>query len=55
VPVLVGTIDWGRRRIGLLATIELSGDEAVDMAKIAASLANCRGRRPGLESPIRLV
>jgi 1-acyl-sn-glycerol-3-phosphate acyltransferase len=55
VPVLVGTIDWGRRRIGLLASIELAGDEAVDMAGIAAALQGCRGRRPQLASPIRLV
>lgn len=55
VPVLVGTIDWGRRRVGLLASVDLSGDEAADMVKIADSLAGCRGRRPELESPIRLI
>lgn len=55
VPVLVGTIDYGQRRIGLLAAIELSGDEAADMAKIAGCLAECRGRRPELASPIHLL
>jgi 1-acyl-sn-glycerol-3-phosphate acyltransferase len=55
VPVLVGTIDWGQRRIGLLASIELTGDEAADMALIAGCLAGCGGRRPELASPIRLI
>ncbi|MBI4997301.1 MAG: 1-acyl-sn-glycerol-3-phosphate acyltransferase [Rhodocyclales bacterium] len=55
VPVLVGTIDWSRHRIGLLASVDLSGDETADMAKIADSLAGCRGRRPELASPIRLI
>jgi 1-acyl-sn-glycerol-3-phosphate acyltransferase len=55
VPVLVGTIDYGRRRAGLLACIDLSGDEAADLAQIAAALQGCRGRRPELASPIRLL
>jgi 1-acyl-sn-glycerol-3-phosphate acyltransferase len=55
VPVLVGTIDWGRRRVGLLASIDLSGDESVDMAKIADCLVGCHGRRPEFESPIQLL
>ncbi len=55
VPVLVGTIDYGRRRTGLLASVVLSGDEAADMAKIAECLRDCRGRRPELASPIRLI
>lgn len=55
VPVLVGTIDYAQRRLGLLACVELTGDEAADMAQIAASLADCRGRRPELASPIRLT
>jgi 1-acyl-sn-glycerol-3-phosphate acyltransferase len=55
VPVLVGTIDWGQRRVGLLASIDLSGDEAADMARIADCLADSRGRRPELASPITLL
>lgn len=55
VPVLVGTLDYGRRRCGLLASIELSGDEAADMAKIADALCDCRGLRPTLASPVRLT
>jgi 1-acyl-sn-glycerol-3-phosphate acyltransferase len=55
VPVLVGTLDYGRRRLGLLASIELTGDEAADMARIADCLAGCRGLRPDRASPIRLL
>ena len=55
VPVLVGTLDYSRRRCGLLASIELSGDEAADMAKIADALRDCRGLRPALASPIVLL
>lgn len=55
VPVLVGTLDYGRRRCGLLASIDLSGDEAADMAKIADCLRDSQGLRSALASPIRLV
>jgi 1-acyl-sn-glycerol-3-phosphate acyltransferase len=55
VPVLVGAIDYSRREIGLLASITLSGDEAADMARIAACYQGRQGRRPELASPIRLI
>lgn len=55
VPVLVGTLDYGRRRLGLLGRVDLSGDERDDMAQVAALLAGSRGRRPELASPIRLL
>lgn len=55
VPVLVGTLDYGRRRLGLLASVDLTGDEAADMARITACLEGCRGLRPELASPIRLL
>lgn len=55
VPVLVGTLDYGRRRLGLLASIDLTGDEVADMARITACLEGCRGLRPELASPIRLL
>ena len=55
VPVLVGVVDYAHRRIGLLAGVTLSGDETVDMAAIANCYHDCKGRRPQLASPIRLV
>jgi 1-acyl-sn-glycerol-3-phosphate acyltransferase len=55
VPVLVGMIDYSHREIGLLASIDLSGDEAADMARIAACYQDRRGRKPELAAPIRLI
>lgn len=55
VPVVVATIDYAKKRIGLLATMELTGDEDADMARIAAHYRGCTGRRPELASPIRLL
>jgi 1-acyl-sn-glycerol-3-phosphate acyltransferase len=53
-PVILATVDYARRELGLLACLELSGDEAVDMARIAECYVGRRGLRPALESPIRL-
>jgi len=55
VPVLVGIVDYSHRRIGLVASIGLSGDHDADMAAIAACYRDCRGLRPELASPIRLI
>jgi len=55
VPVLVGIVDYSRRRIGLVASIRLSGDADADMARIADCYRDCRGLRPELASPIRLI
>jgi 1-acyl-sn-glycerol-3-phosphate acyltransferase len=55
VPVLVAVIDYARRRVGMVASIALTGDEPADMARIAECFQGCRGRRPELASPIRLI
>jgi 1-acyl-sn-glycerol-3-phosphate acyltransferase len=55
VPVLIGVIDYARCRIGLVASVVLTGDEAADMAHIAAYYRDCTGKRPELASPIRLL
>jgi 1-acyl-sn-glycerol-3-phosphate acyltransferase len=55
VPVVVATIDWSRREVGLLSSITLSGDEAADMARIAAAYDGRRGYRHENASPIRLL
>jgi 1-acyl-sn-glycerol-3-phosphate acyltransferase len=54
VPVLVGVVDYAHRRVGLVGSVILSGDEAADMAAIADCYHDCRGRRPELASPICL-
>lgn len=55
LPLLIGIIDYNRRCVGLVHCIRLSGDEAIDMAAIAACYEDCRGRRPENASPIRLL
>lgn len=55
VPLIVATIDYGRRELGLLGTLSVSGDDDADMASIAALLAGRRGRRPENAGPIRLL
>jgi 1-acyl-sn-glycerol-3-phosphate acyltransferase len=55
VPVVMATVDYGKREVGLLGTITLTGDEATDMAQIAACYAGRRGHRHAQASPIRLL
>lgn len=55
VPVLVGAIDYSRREIGLVSSLQLTGDEAADMARIAACYEGRQGFRPENASPIRLL
>ena len=53
VPVLAGTIDYGQRCIGLLATFESGEDIEADLAVLAECYRDCRGLRPELAAPIR--
>ena len=53
-PVVLATIDYARRELGLLDAVELTGDADADMARIADCYAGRRGKRPTLESPVRL-
>ena len=55
VPVILGTVDYGAREIGLLGTLTLSGDEAADIARIAAAYGGRQGKRAHLAAPIRLI
>ena len=55
VPVVMATVDYGKREVGLLATITLTGDEAADMAQIAICYEGRRGYRHAQASPIRLL
>jgi len=52
VPLGCAFIDYPRREIGILDYLELSGDEAVDLARIAAVYAGHRGRHPAQEGRI---
>ena len=54
VPLALGFIDYPRREIGFGAYLDLTGDRAVDMARIRAFYVAKRGRHPGNQGPIRL-
>ena len=55
VPVIMATVDYGKREVGLLASIELTGDETADMARIAACYEGRKGYHHKNASPIRLL
>jgi 1-acyl-sn-glycerol-3-phosphate acyltransferase len=55
VPVIMATVDYGKREVGLLASIDLSGDEAADMARIAKCYEGRTGYNHEQASPIRLL
>jgi 1-acyl-sn-glycerol-3-phosphate acyltransferase len=55
VPVVVAVVDYANKRIGLQARVDLTGDEAADMAAIADLCRDCRGLRPELASPVRML
>jgi len=55
VPVVAAVVDYPKRELGFLAALTMSGDEAGDMAAIAACYAGRAGRRPKQASPIRLL
>jgi len=53
VPVGLGFVDWGARAVGVGTWLDLSGDEAADLARIRQAYAGMSGRRPGQEGEIR--
>ncbi len=55
VPVLLVSFDYKRKLIDVTRTIRLSGDEAADMAAIAASYEGVQARYPKDAAPIRLA
>ncbi len=52
VPVYLGFLDFGRRRIGIGKKIELSGDVDADLAVIREFYEGVEGRWPEKASPI---
>ena len=55
VPVLLVSIDYGRKVVDVTRTITLSGDEAADMAAIATAYAGVQAKYPKDAAPIRLA
>jgi 1-acyl-sn-glycerol-3-phosphate acyltransferase len=54
VPIVLGYLDYARRRGGLGPEIVPTGDVRQDMEEIRAFYADKRGRHPDLEGEIRL-
>ncbi len=52
VPVYLGFLDFGRRRLGIGAKMWLSGDPDADLAKIREFYEGVEGRWPEKASPI---
>jgi tRNA (guanine-N7-)-methyltransferase len=52
VPVYLGFLDYGTRRLGIGPRVELSGDRSADLAVIRAFYRDVEGHRPELASPI---
>lgn len=55
VPLGLVAFDYGRREVRVTDFIELTGDEAADMQRIAAVLGNTRGMVPGNAAPLKLL
>ncbi len=54
VPVALGHLDFGRRRVGIGGYMELTGDCQRDMKKIADYYASITGKHPDKQGPVRL-
>lgn len=55
VPVGLAYFDFSTRTIGLTQFMQIGGEPAADLALMAEHLAQRRGKRPELASPIRLM
>ena len=55
VPVVAAVADYGKKQLGILAVLTMTGDEEADMAAIEALYHDCEGCRPANKSPVRLV
>jgi 1-acyl-sn-glycerol-3-phosphate acyltransferase len=53
VPVVLGFLDFGNKRLGLGPAVTLTGDEAADLAVIGSFYAPILGRWPEQASPIQ--
>jgi 1-acyl-sn-glycerol-3-phosphate acyltransferase len=55
VPLLLVSIDYGKKCVDVTRTITLTGDEAADMAAIAAAYEGVHAKFPKDAAPIRLA
>ena len=55
VPLLIVYLDYPNKTLGVVDCIDLTGDQAADMAAIKAAYAGHHGLHPELEAPIELA
>jgi 1-acyl-sn-glycerol-3-phosphate acyltransferase len=55
VPLLLVSIDYGKKIVDVTKTMTLTGDEAVDMAAVAQAYEGVQARYPKDAAPIRLA
>jgi len=55
VPVVAAVADYGKKELGILAVLTMTGDEEADIARIAQLYHGREGLRPANKSPVRLV
>lgn len=55
VPLLLVSIDYGNKVVDVTRTLTLTGDEAADMAAIAAAYEGVQAKYPKDAAPIRLA
>lgn len=55
IPVYLGFLDFGRKRLGIGRRVDLSGDQDVDLAVFRDFYADIEGRWPEHTSPIRFT
>lgn len=53
VPVVLGFLDYGARRLGIGPIVKLSGDRDADLSRIREFYSTIEGRWPANVSPIR--
>ena len=55
VPLVLVYIDYGRKELGVVDVVHLSGDQDADMAKIAAVYQDRQAMHPQDAAPIKLA
>jgi 1-acyl-sn-glycerol-3-phosphate acyltransferase len=52
VPLGLAFFDYGRKRVGVLGFVRLTGDREADLAAIGSAYAGVAGKHPALAAPI---
>lgn len=55
VPVFLGQIDYGKKQVGIGGRLDLTGDQDVDLQKIADFYDGSKARWPEKTTPIRFT